>query len=322
MSAPPASSSRDGAGAKSPYSFTLQTEEVDALGTSFQVVYADEGSPTDPVIVCVHGAPATHKAYRHVVEGLTSKGYRVIIPNMPGMGLTALDPDGIYNHTSEHKAEVIKGLLEKIGIKSVATVVGHSMGGHVTCQLAADPALEGSIKSICLLSSAGSRPHRLFSPYWLYFIFGQLIYFSIKLPIIGTAVKRLVSNLIAAAGLRGLTRDAEVFSWYEGSQLHFKKFATNVERLVQLDLPALCVYSSNDKFVEMPVLEDTILRLGMRPEDTIKYNEEGVTMEKFKEGSLKRAVEFEKGTHMVHYVYPEQVIKEMLAFLHEVVRPQ
>ncbi|XP_038055181.1 uncharacterized hydrolase YugF-like [Patiria miniata] len=321
MSEKTAGKNRDGPGAPS-YNFMLQEEDVEALGTTFRVVYADEGSPTDPVIVCVHGAPATHKAYRHIVQGLTSQGYRVILPNLPGMGLTALDPGGVYNHTTEHKSEVIRGLLSKIGIQSVAMVVGHSMGGHVTCQLAADPALEGTIQSICLLSSAGSRPHKLFSPYWLYFIFGQLIYFSIKLPVIGTVVKRIVSHIISAAGLRGLTRDAEVFSWYEGSQLHFKEFATNVEQLVKLNLPALCFYSHNDKFVEMPVLEDTIQRLGMRLEDTVKYNGEGVTMENFKEGALKRAVQFEKGTHMVHYVYPEQVVKEMLAFLQTVVRPK
>ena len=33
-----------------------------------------------------------------------------------GMGLTALDPDGIYNHTTEHKSTIIRELLSKIGI--------------------------------------------------------------------------------------------------------------------------------------------------------------------------------------------------------------
>ena len=34
-----------------------------------------------------------------------------------GMGLTELDPDGVYNHTTEHKAVVIKELLSKLGVK-------------------------------------------------------------------------------------------------------------------------------------------------------------------------------------------------------------
>ena len=33
------------------------------------------------------------------------------------MGITALDLDGIYNHTTEHKAAIIRELLSKIGVK-------------------------------------------------------------------------------------------------------------------------------------------------------------------------------------------------------------
>ena len=65
------------------------------MGTCFyseQVVYADEGDKSGPVILCIHGAPATHKSYRHLVHGLTSHGYRVILPNLPGMTLLLTTP--------------------------------------------------------------------------------------------------------------------------------------------------------------------------------------------------------------------------------------
>ncbi|XP_071809704.1 2-hydroxy-6-oxononadienedioate/2-hydroxy-6-oxononatrienedioate hydrolase 2-like [Asterias amurensis] len=313
---------RDGVTKKPAYNFTTHTEEVQALGTRFKVVYADEGDKSGPVILCIHGAPATHKSYRHLVHGLTSHGYRVILPNLPGMGLTELDPDGVYNHTTEHKAVVIKELLSKLGVKSVAMVAGHSMGGHVTCQLAADPAQECSIKSICLLSSAGARPHKLFSPYWLFYILGVVLYFGIQIPLIGPAMRRLASGIVSSAGLRGLTRDSEVFSFYEGSQLNFKEFISNVSRLAEINLPAICIYSQNDNFVERPVLEDTIQRLGMNLSDTLHYDKEGIKMEKSKDGATKRSVLFEKGTHMVHYVYPDEVVKEMVSFLQTVVQPK
>ena len=57
---------------------------VKALGTEFEVVYAEAGSPSGAVLIGIHGAPCTHNAFRGVVPPLVSAGYRVIIPNLPG----------------------------------------------------------------------------------------------------------------------------------------------------------------------------------------------------------------------------------------------
>ena len=41
------------------------------------------------------------------------------------MGITALDLDGIYNHTTEHKAAIIRELLSKIGVKRYISLYEH-----------------------------------------------------------------------------------------------------------------------------------------------------------------------------------------------------
>ena len=65
---------------------TLQIHSipVKALGTEFEVVYAEAGSPSGAVLIGIHGAPCTHNAFKGVVPPLVSAGYRVIIPNLPG----------------------------------------------------------------------------------------------------------------------------------------------------------------------------------------------------------------------------------------------
>ena len=55
-----------------------------------------------------------------------------------------------------------------------------------------------------------------------------------------------------------------------------------MSRLAEINLPAICIYSRNDNFVERPVLEDTIQRLGMNLNDTLHYDKEGIKMEKSK----------------------------------------
>ena len=62
----------------------IQRAHVKALCSEFDVVYAEAGPPSGPVLIGIHGAPCTHNAFKGLVGPLVAAGYRVILPNLPG----------------------------------------------------------------------------------------------------------------------------------------------------------------------------------------------------------------------------------------------
>jgi pimeloyl-ACP methyl ester carboxylesterase len=61
----------------------VQIEYADTLFTS-----DDSGniiSKSSPTIVCLHGAPGSHRDYKHLIKHLQQTGHRVIVPNFPSM---------------------------------------------------------------------------------------------------------------------------------------------------------------------------------------------------------------------------------------------
>ncbi|MFD4538814.1 alpha/beta fold hydrolase [Streptomyces bauhiniae] len=98
-----------------------------ALGTPAVASGRDQvrahGSPEEPTVVLVHGAFADASSWRAVVERLLRQGHRVVAPALPLRGLAS---DAAY----------IRSVLD--GIAGPIVLVGHSYGGAVISQAAAD----------------------------------------------------------------------------------------------------------------------------------------------------------------------------------------
>lgn len=93
-----------------------------AVASGRDQVRAD-GSPEEPTVVLVHGAFADASSWRAVVERLLRQGHRVVAPALPLRGLAS---DAAY----------IRSVLD--GIAGPIVLVGHSYGGAVISQAAAD----------------------------------------------------------------------------------------------------------------------------------------------------------------------------------------
>ena len=76
--------------------------------------------------------------------------YQLIIPDLPGHGLSALTQEVL---TMDHLADVCLDILDALEIEA-AHVVGHSMGGYVACAMAEkDP---HRIVSLCMFQSSAA----------------------------------------------------------------------------------------------------------------------------------------------------------------------
>src|SRR6478752_5424511 len=95
-----------------------RTAEVGAVN----VFYREAGPDSGPVVLLLHGFPSSSRMFRDLIPRL-SDTYRVIAPDYPAFGHSAVPDRSAFGYTFDHLAEVIGGLLEHLGIGTFAIYV-------------------------------------------------------------------------------------------------------------------------------------------------------------------------------------------------------
>lgn len=105
----------------------LKTNEV--LGHDMS--YIDEGSG-EPILL-MHGIPTNSWMYRKLIPGLIQAGYRVIAPDLMGMGQS--EKVGIKSELLVPKqAQYVDELIKQLGITETSLVV-HDFGGPISFEM-------------------------------------------------------------------------------------------------------------------------------------------------------------------------------------------
>lgn len=99
---------------------------VDAAGVRMFVREEGGGSP----VFLLHGFPQTGHCWRDVTSRL-AKRYRVVVPDLPGFGLSARPP----SFSATAVAKILVALAEAVGAPRAAWV-GHDWGGSFSLALA------------------------------------------------------------------------------------------------------------------------------------------------------------------------------------------
>lgn len=102
-----------------------------------RVHLVDAGPADAPVIVFLHGNPSWSYIWRHQIAAALEAGYRVIAPDLIGMGLSD-KPDTMSEYTVDRHVAWMKSLLVDQLALSTATFVLHDWGGIVGMRLAAE----------------------------------------------------------------------------------------------------------------------------------------------------------------------------------------
>lgn len=92
------------------------------------VHYRDEGKRDGRVLVLIHGSNASLHTWQPWVK-ILGQDYRIISMDLPGHGLTGVNPSGVYDNQSY--VGVVDALLAKLGVNK-AVIGGNSMGGGVS----------------------------------------------------------------------------------------------------------------------------------------------------------------------------------------------
>ncbi|MEU1949160.1 alpha/beta hydrolase, partial [Streptomyces sp. NPDC020125] len=95
-----------------------RTATVDGL----EVFYREAGDPEAPVVVLLHGFPASSHMFRHLIPALADR-YRVIAPDHIGFGQSAMPSLEDFPYSFDALTEVTSGLLRSLGVDRFAMYV-------------------------------------------------------------------------------------------------------------------------------------------------------------------------------------------------------
>jgi pimeloyl-ACP methyl ester carboxylesterase len=95
-----------------------RTAKVDGI----ELFYREAGRADAPAIVLLHGFPTSSHMFRNLIPALADR-YRVIAPDYPGFGQSAVPDRAQFDYTFARFADLTHGLLEQLGVKRYALYV-------------------------------------------------------------------------------------------------------------------------------------------------------------------------------------------------------
>jgi pimeloyl-ACP methyl ester carboxylesterase len=95
-----------------------RTATVDGVS----IFYREAGPADGPVVLLLHGFPTSSHMFRNLIPILAGR-YRVIAPDYPGFGQSAMPDHTRFAYTFGHFADLMDGLLQHLAVPSYALYV-------------------------------------------------------------------------------------------------------------------------------------------------------------------------------------------------------
>lgn len=224
----------------------------------------DDGS-AGPTIVLVHGWGLAHPSYTRAAQALAARGFRVIVPDLPGFGRSTDLP---FTHvTLESFAKALQGFLVKMterqdenALVTPVHVVGHSFGGAVAARLAHDaPELVASVVLVDAASGVtwtrNEDAERLMSdrPIWDWALHLLHEFPLGEFPSAATAVVRdlghnIVWHLPSLGLVAHITRRSDI--------------RTELKTITERGVPVFVVWAEGDRVVTRACFDDQCAAAG------------------------------------------------------------
>lgn len=144
------------------YAYPVKFFPINVEGQDVRMAYMDIAptkAPNGRTVLLFHGKNFGSYYWTNVVQALSSRGFRVIVPDQIGFGKSSKP----FIHYSFHQlARWNKALLDQLGIPK-ASVLGHSMGGMLATRFAL--MYPEQTEKLLLENPIGLEDYRRFVPY-------------------------------------------------------------------------------------------------------------------------------------------------------------
>ena len=93
---------------------------IEADGVS--VFYRQSGPADAPIVLLLHGFPASSFQYRELIPRLADR-YRVIAPDLPGFGFTVVPEERRYQYTFDSLAKTMLAFTDALNLSKYAMYI-------------------------------------------------------------------------------------------------------------------------------------------------------------------------------------------------------
>lgn len=269
--------------------FSSHVESINGVS----VYYELHGySPKKPTLVFVHGFLSSSFSFRRLIP-LLAEEFSIIALDLPPFGQSEKSLGFVYSY--KNLANIIITLIQKLGLSKV-TLVGHSMGGQISLNVAKlKPDL---VEKIILLCSSGylSRAHYslIFSSYIPYFYLWVKTWLGRK-GVSGNLQNVVYDlNMIDEEMIEGYTKpfdDDRIFMALT-RMLRDREGDLCSQDLRSIETPSLLIWGEEDRVVP--------LKVGKRLQTDIRNS---------------TLISFQRTGHLVPEEKPEAIHNHMLQFL-------
>lgn len=143
------------------YPYPVHYLPLKAEGQDLRLAYMDikPASPNGRTVILFHGKNFGGYYWTNVIQALSAKGFRVVVPDQIGFGKSSKP---FIHYSFQAFARYNKTLLDTLGISRI-TILGHSMGGMLATRLTL--MYPQMVEKLLLEDPIGLEDYHTFVPY-------------------------------------------------------------------------------------------------------------------------------------------------------------
>ena len=293
--------------------------------------YAEAG--TGPLVILLHGFPELWYSWRHQIAALAKAGYHAVAPDLRGFGESQVTNE-VEDYSLTNHANDVKALIDHIGAKEVV-IIGHDWGANLMwIMFMLYPETVKAVVSLSIPFYPEPRDPVEIRKKWPNTFtnfhkkgateaeftedperFFRLFFYGLS----GGAPKELVDNLYLKKPenekvLDGFQEPEHLPSWLTEQDLNYYATAYKKTGLT----PALNFYRNDEDYYKQKEIykrgiTQPVLFIGGGNEAAVRFG----SLEPMKTAlpNLRKAIVLQDCGHWVQQERPEEVNKEIIAFL-------